>query len=108
VNPPDALVLTNLHSARQYKYYSKKEAPPNLKAHVPHEKFEKSQAYGKDKANFQFFKTFYSQIWDSLFLYYGGFALCWQWGGYLIGMVGYGRDYQVGIFRPSTVLGQLT
>lgn len=91
------------HSARQYKYYSKKEAPQNLKAYVPQDKFDKSQAYGKDKAKFSFVKTLWSQIWDTLFLYYGGFALCWQWGGDLIGMLGYGADYQVSLsFQPRS------
>lgn len=80
---------------RQYKYYSKQVPPANLKNYVPPEKFEKSQAYGKDKANFAFVKTLYSQIWDTLFIYYGGFAHCWKWGGQLTALLGYGPEYQI-------------
>ncbi|CAG8708348.1 11764_t:CDS:2, partial [Acaulospora colombiana] len=81
--------------ARQYRYYSKQEAPPNLKKFVPHDKFVKSQAYGKDKAKFSFFKTFYSQIWETIFIYYGGFALCWDWAGQLQDWIGYYPSNQI-------------
>ncbi|KAG8761085.1 hypothetical protein FRC14_007866 [Serendipita sp. 396] len=80
---------------RQYKYYSKTQPPEALKAYVSQEKFEKSQVYGKDKAKFSFFKTIYSQIWDSIFLYQGGFALCWKWSGHILASLGYGPDYQI-------------
>lgn len=81
--------------SRQYKYYSKQAPPAALKEYVPLDKFQKSQAYGKDKAQLSFFKTIYSQIWDTAFLYYGGYAICWSAGGQVIAMMGYGPEYQI-------------
>lgn len=93
--------FSRLARTRQYKYYSKQKPPANLEAHVSSEKFLKSQAYGKDKAQFAFVKTLYSQIWDTLFLHYGGFAHCWKWGGQLLALIGYGPEYEVRKFIRS-------
>jgi STE24 endopeptidase len=89
--------------SRQYKYYSKQEPPDILKEHVPLDKFHKSQVYGRDKAKFSFVKTIYAQIWDTLFIYRGGFAHCWNGAGLVMASLGFSPKNEVSGIPKSTL-----
>jgi len=62
---------------RQYGNYSKQEVPPALKKHLEKETFEKSQAYGRDKARFSFLSSLYHQIITSISIHYDVYAWAW-------------------------------
>jgi STE24 endopeptidase len=80
---------------RQYPLYSKTEPPKALQGHFEKGEFEKSQAYGKDKARFAFVSGLYKQTLDSLMLQFGFYAWSWKAAGCLLAMLGYGAEYQV-------------
>jgi len=80
---------------RQYPLYSKKKPPPALAAHFSQDVFEKSQAYGKDKAQFGLISGLYRQIVDTLFIHYGLYAWAWSTAGTLITNFGYGPEYEI-------------
>ncbi|TFK25913.1 metalloendopeptidase [Coprinopsis marcescibilis] len=80
---------------RQYPLYSKTEPPAALKKDFEPGAFEKSQAYGKDKAKFAFVSGLYKQTLDSLLLHFGFYAWAWTAASSLVGKFGYGADYQI-------------
>ncbi|KAH9475229.1 CAAX prenyl protease 1 [Psilocybe cubensis] len=80
---------------RQYPLYSKTSPPEVLAKHFDKGVFEKSQAYGKDKARFALFSGIYKQATDSLMLQYGFYAWSWSAAGALLAKVGYGPEYQI-------------
>lgn len=84
-----------LHRTRQYPLYSKTEPPKALQGHFEKGEFEKSQAYGKDKAKFAFVSGLYKQTLDSLMLQFGFYAWSWKASGCLLAKLGYGAEYQV-------------
>ncbi|KAL5480481.1 STE24 [Sanghuangporus weigelae] len=80
---------------RQYPNYSKTEPPPELAAHVDKATFEKSQAYGRDKARFGIVSGFIHQILDTLMIQYGAYAYAWDLAGSTIARFGYGEEYEI-------------
>lgn len=80
---------------RQYPLYSKTSPPEALARHISQEDFEKSQIYGKDKAQFALFSKLFSQCVDSAMLQYGFYAWCWGAAGTILAKFGYGSDYEV-------------
>ena len=80
---------------RQYPLYSKKEPPKALAAHFTPEVFKKSQEYGKDKARYALVSGLLKQVLESLMLHYGIYAWGWDVAGRLLGMFGYGEEYEV-------------
>ena len=66
-----------------------------LKDHFKEAVFKKSQAYGKDKAKFSLIAGFYKQIVDSIFIHFGMVAWSWKAGGWIVGKLGYGPEYEV-------------
>ncbi|EAU83492.1 metalloendopeptidase [Coprinopsis cinerea okayama7 len=79
---------------RQYPLYSKTAPPPALKDSFEPGQFEKSQAYGKDKAKFALFSGLYKQLVDSLLLQFGFYAWAWRISGVLLSAVGK-EGYQI-------------
>jgi STE24 endopeptidase len=82
---------------RQFPLYSKKEPPAALKDHFSQETFDKSQAYGRDKAKFALFSGLYKQIMDSALIHYGTYAWSWNLAGKFLAKFGYGGEYEVGL-----------
>ncbi|KAF9039259.1 peptidase family M48-domain-containing protein, partial [Panaeolus papilionaceus] len=80
---------------RQYPLYSKTKPPPALASHFEPGVFEKSQAYGKDKAKFALFSGLFKQCLDSLMLQYGFYAWSWSAAGSLLAKVGYGPEHEI-------------
>ncbi|KAF7986892.1 hypothetical protein HWV62_12652 [Athelia sp. TMB] len=82
---------------RQYPLYSKKEPPAVLAPHFPpgSDTFEKSQKYGRDKARFSMFSGLYKQCIDSAMIHYGFYAWSWSTAGKLLGLAGYGPEYEI-------------
>ena len=80
---------------RQYPLYSKKTPPPALAQHFTSEVFEKSQNYGKEKAQFAFVSGIYRQVLDSLCLQVGMYAWAWDVAGRTTAKLGYGAEYEV-------------
>ncbi|KAF5320063.1 hypothetical protein D9611_010292 [Ephemerocybe angulata] len=80
---------------RQYPLYSKKAPPAALEKDFEPGAFEKSQAYGKDKAKFALFSGLYKQILDSTLLHFGFYAWSWQAAGQLIAKLGYNSKYEI-------------
>ncbi|GJE99954.1 peptidase family M48-domain-containing protein [Phanerochaete sordida] len=80
---------------RQYPLYSKKEPPKALAEHFTPEVFAKSQAYGKDKAQYALLSGLYKQAVESALLHYGVYAWAWEVAGQLIGKFGYTEEYEI-------------
>ncbi|KIP07880.1 hypothetical protein PHLGIDRAFT_19080 [Phlebiopsis gigantea 11061_1 CR5-6] len=80
---------------RQYPLYSKKEPPKALAEHFTPEVFAKSQAYGKDKAQYALVSGLIKQTLESVMLHYGIYAWAWGVAGCIIGMFGYGPEYEI-------------
>ncbi|KAJ2913084.1 hypothetical protein MD484_g7336, partial [Candolleomyces efflorescens] len=80
---------------RQYPLYSKTAPPPALEKDFEPGAFEKSQAYGKDKAKFALFSGIYKQAVDSSLLQFGFYSWSWQAAGSLIQKLGYSPQYQI-------------
>jgi STE24 endopeptidase len=81
---------------RQYPLYSKTAPPAILAEHFTPEVFEKSQKYGKHKAKFSIFSGLYTQFIDTLQLASGMYhPWAWMTSGRLIGLAGFGPEYQV-------------
>ena len=57
--------------------------------------FTKSQAYGKDKAQYALISGLYKQIVESALLHYGVYAWAWDVAGKVIGKFGYTEEYEV-------------
>jgi hypothetical protein len=110
-----------INRARQYPNYSKPSIPPLLAARqaqraksVPaskatasapkdkdekpqtqEETFAKSQAYGRDKAQYAFLSGLYQQLITSASLYFDVWPSLWSFAESLIGFVGFGGEYVV-------------
>ncbi|KAH7914894.1 peptidase family M48-domain-containing protein [Hygrophoropsis aurantiaca] len=80
---------------RQYPLYSKKEPPAVLAGHFDAEVFQKSQDYGKDKAQFSLVTGLLKQGLDSAMLQYGFYAWAWDAGGRITSRLGYGPEYEI-------------
>lgn len=76
-----------------------KERPPEIIAvPVSQEEFDKAQAYSRDKSEFSFFKGMVSQAETTAWLWFGVYALFWNYAislaNYLFGV---GEDYEITI-----------
>lgn len=89
------VTLTSLPRLRQYPLYSKKEPPKALAEHFTPEVFAKSQAYGKDKAQYALISGLIKQTLESAMLHYGIYAWAWGVAESIIGRFGYGPEYEV-------------
>jgi STE24 endopeptidase len=88
-------LLITLNRLRQFPLYSKTAPPPALAEHFTPEVFQKSQAYGRDKAKFGLFSNLYKQTIDSLLLHVGFYAWAWTVAGDVMAKFGYGEEYEV-------------
>lgn len=68
-------------SIRQYKCYSYPSPPLSLAKHVDHETFKKSQAYGRDKAQFAFVTGAWGLCNSLVIIKYDLMAVVWTWSG---------------------------
>jgi hypothetical protein len=91
-----SLTYSLLCRLRQYPLYSKLAPPSVLAEHFKIGVFEKSQKYGKHKAEFSIFSGLYKQVIDTLQLA-SGIYYPWAWSaaGQLLGLAGYGPEYLV-------------
>lgn len=89
------LIFIHQDRWRQYPLYSRNAPPAALASHFSGDTFEKSQAYGKDKAKFSFITGIYRQVLDSALIQYGFYAYAWSLAGELISRFGYGLEYEV-------------
>ena len=80
---------------RQFPLYSKTEPPAALKDHFKEEVFKKSQTYGKDKAKFSLISGLFKQVVDSILMQFGLVAWSWKAGGWIVGKLGYGPEFEV-------------
>ncbi|KAI1784835.1 peptidase family M48-domain-containing protein [Ganoderma leucocontextum] len=80
---------------RQFPLYSKTEPPAALKDHFKEGVFKKSQTYGKDKAKFSLVSGLYKQVVDSILMQFGLVAWSWKAGGWIVGKLGYGPEYEI-------------
>ncbi|KAM5531434.1 hypothetical protein V8D89_014891 [Ganoderma adspersum] len=80
---------------RQFPLYSKTEPPAVLKDHFKDEVFKKSQTYGKDKAKFSLLSGLFKQVVDSILMQFGLVAWSWKAGGWIVGKLGYGPEYEI-------------
>ena len=83
------------HRLRQFPLYSKTAPPSALVPYFKPETFKKSQEYGRDKAKFSLVSGFFKQAVDSTFVQFGLMAWSWKAGGWIIGKLGYGSEYEV-------------
>ena len=68
-------------SWRQYKVLQRVKPPKVLEAEVDQETFDKSQAYGRAKAQFGFVDGLYNQILSLAFVYYDAYPKLWTLTG---------------------------
>jgi len=80
--------------------YDKKSPPEALSHKFAPDKFEKSQAYGRDKARFSLVSSTYDQVLEVLLLHYDAQAWAWTLAGKLLATRGY-EDYEVWFCRAS-------
>ena len=73
---------------RQYPLYNKTESPAVLAPHFNDDEFQKSQAYGKDKAKFSIFSGLFGQF-GSAMIHYGFYAWAWGTAGHFLARYGY-------------------
>lgn len=83
---------------RQHKKLCEKNRPAEIVEIVDEEKFEKAQAYGRDKSSFAFFKGVISMLEGSAILWYGGIPYAWGKSAELLQSVaGYGSEYEISV-----------
>mmetsp|Transcript_55494 Transcript_55494/g.63400 ORF Transcript_55494/g.63400 Transcript_55494/m.63400 type:complete len:461 (-) Transcript_55494:170-1552(-) len=68
-------------SKRQFTNFGIKKVPRNIRSIVPIQKFEKAQAYQKDKFQFSFLKDYVDLTENSVFLYFAFFPYFWAQAG---------------------------
>ncbi|KAL1958752.1 hypothetical protein VTO42DRAFT_3871 [Malbranchea cinnamomea] len=70
-------ILEGFLSLRQYKVLQRTKPPKVLEGEVSQEVFDKSQAYGRAKAKFNFISGLYGQIQNLGFIYYDVLPKLW-------------------------------
>ena len=68
-------------SFRQYQILKRKKAPKVLENEISQETFDKSQAYGRAKAQFGFVASLYGQAQNLAFVYYDALPKVWALTG---------------------------
>ncbi|KAJ4423511.1 zinc metalloprotease [Gnomoniopsis sp. IMI 355080] len=71
-------------SLRQYQVLKNTKPPKVLQQEVSQEVYDKSQAYGRAKAKFEFVNGLYGQIQNILFIHYDVLPKLWSWSGSLL------------------------
>lgn len=74
-----------------------KDSEPDAKPQTQEETFAKSQAYGKDKARYEFLSGLYHQLITTASLYFDLWAKVWDVAGGLIAFAGFGGEYVVSV-----------
>ncbi|KAL8376267.1 hypothetical protein RB595_007388 [Gaeumannomyces hyphopodioides] len=77
-------LLEGLFSLRQYKYLQKAKAPKVLEREVSQDVFDKSQAYGRAKAKYDFVTKLWGQIQNIAFIQLDVLPKLWAWSGDLL------------------------
>ena len=80
---------------RQYPLYNKTGPPAVLAPYFKDDEFQKSQAYGRDKAKFSIFSGLFGQLLGSAMIHYGFYAWAWSTAGHFLARYGYGPQYEV-------------
>ena len=89
------VILYETYLLRQYPLYNKTEPPEVLASHFNDNEFQKSQAYGKDKAKFSIFSGLFGQSLGSAMIHYGFYAWARDAAGQFLTRFGYGPQYEV-------------
>lgn len=76
-------------SLRQYPKYSLPSPPAQLAPHVDLETFQKSQKYGKAKAQFAFFSGFVGFAESMAIVYFDVLAIVWTQAGQVLNRIGW-------------------
>lgn len=84
-------------SLRQYQVLKNTKPPKVLQQEVSQAVFDKSQAYGRAKAKFEFFNGLYGQIQNILFIQYDVLPKLWAWTGHLLSQ-----------FAPARFTGEIS
>ncbi|KAF3481643.1 CAAX prenyl protease 1 [Arthroderma uncinatum] len=90
-------LLEGFLSLRQYKFLQATKVPKVLEGEVSQEVFDKSQAYGRAKAQFGFVSGLYSQIQNLGFIYFDALPKLWGVSGLLLS-----------IYAPEGFRGEIT
>ncbi|KAJ0354117.1 hypothetical protein COL154_000040 [Colletotrichum chrysophilum] len=77
-------VFESLLSLRQYQVLKKTKPPKVLEQEISQETFDKSQAYGRAKAQFEFVNGLWGQIQNIAFIQYDVLPKLWSWTGNLL------------------------
>ena len=77
--------------------YNKTEPPAVLAPYFKDDDFQKSQAYGKDKAKFSILSGLFKQLLNSAMIHYGFYAWAWGAAGQFLTRFGYGPQYEVSL-----------
>ena len=92
------VTLFETYLLRQYPLYNKTEPPAVLAPHLNDDEFQKSKAYGKDKAKFSIFSGLFGQSLGSAMIHYGFYSWAWGTAGHFLARYGYGPQYEVSFF----------
>ena len=74
-------VFESLLSLRQYQVLKRKKIPKELEGEISQEVFDKSQAYGRAKANFSFWSGIFGQVQNYAIIYYDVLPKLWDLTG---------------------------
>ncbi|KAF2280923.1 CaaX prenyl protease [Westerdykella ornata] len=70
---------------RQYRVLQKTKVPKALESEIDQETFDKSQAYGRAKARFNFFSSVFQQVQKIAILSFNVYPIVWAFSGSLLG-----------------------
>ncbi|KAL1881834.1 zinc metalloprotease [Diaporthe australafricana] len=71
-------------SLRQYQVLKKTKPPKVLEQEISQETYDKSQAYGRAKAKFQFVNGIWGQVTNIAFIHFDILPKIWSWSGDLL------------------------
>jgi STE24 endopeptidase len=77
-------VFESFLTLRQYRILQQPKPPAVLSKEIPQETFDKSQAYGRAKAQFSVISGLWAQIQNFVFLQYDVLPKLWSWTGDLL------------------------
>lgn len=92
-----ALYLWDLYlSYRQRKILkSVREVPEVLKNIIDHETFEKARLYSLDKSNFSFWSSLYTQVEQTIFLWFFVMVYVWDFSETTLNVFGFTKEYEI-------------
>ena len=91
------VTLFETYLLRQYPLYNKTEPPAVLAPYFKDDEFQKSQAYGKDKAKFSIFSGLFKQLLDSAMIHCGFYVWAWGAAGQFLARFSCGPQYEVSL-----------